>query len=177
MKKEKMLRINEVSQVTQISRNTLYRYMRNDTLPYTELDGVRFIKAKDLKLIKPNNKRNRNNDESVLKELKELKEEVKSLHVTVTKLTHLLTQKEGVTVTPKVTQIDTQKVTQKSYNGNYEQRKQAVRDKLFPILDAYKEKGQGYPSTKDLAIEADISRGTCRKYRSEWEELQEKGSI
>ncbi|WP_443083617.1 AlpA family phage regulatory protein, partial [Vibrio sp. HI00D65] len=24
-----MLRINEVSQVTQISRNTLYRYMRN----------------------------------------------------------------------------------------------------------------------------------------------------
>lgn len=177
MNNTKMLRINEVSRITQISRNTLYRYMRNDTLPFTEIDGVRFIKASDLKLIKKTTKPTGSNNESVLKELQELREEVKQLHVTVTALTHLLTQNKSATITDKVTSLVTPKVTRKTSKGNYEQRKQAVRDKLFPILDGYKEKGQGYPSTKDLAVEADISRGTCTKYRKEWEELQEKGTI
>lgn len=170
------LRVNEAVRVTGISRNTLYRYMRDGKLSYIEEDGVRYLDRQEINQITPTEVAQQDlfHVSSVTPDTSsnaELCAEIKALRSTVTQLTKAL-----VTLSDAVTRIaDTQKpVTPAkkssipSATSDNERRAKEAQAKVFSVLERYKDAPK-MPSIRAMAEEAGVERGTFAKHKKSWD--------
>jgi transcriptional regulator of acetoin/glycerol metabolism len=182
-----LLRINEAVRVTGISRNTLYRYMRNGKLSYTEKDGVRYLDRHEINKITPTDLAQQDlfSDKSDTpqlhlgdaKAIKELTQEVAALRTTITLLTSALS--DIVTVVSKLQTRPVPSQTrqiQASVSDN-ERRTLEAQRKVWAALEQHKANGGKLPSIKVMAEEIGMDRGTFSKHKKTWELQQSDVSV
>lgn len=175
---ESLLRINEAVRVTCISRNTLYRYMRDGKLTYVERNGVRYLKRSEINAITPTDLAQQDFFSSKSDTQKvtgdtpsnaELCAEIKELRNTITHLTKAL-----VTLGDTVTRIGDVTVPvivpKKStpVKGDNERRAEEAQSKVFKVLEKYKD-ADTLPSITAMATEADVNRGTFARHQKAWD--------
>lgn len=182
-----LLRINEAVRVTGISRNTLYRYMRNGKLSYTEKDGVRYLDRTEINTITPTDLAQQDlfSDKTDTPQLhssytgaiKELTQEIAGLRNTVTLLTSVL---GDIVTAVSALQISTNppqtRQIQPSVSDN-ERRTLEAQSKVWAALEQYKANGGKLPSIKAMAEDIGMDRGTFSKHKKTWELQQSDVSV
>jgi AcrR family transcriptional regulator len=172
----KLLRVNEVVRVTGISRNTLYRYMRDKKLSYVEKGGKRYLDRKEINALTPTDLAQQDlfsvspdtqGDTPQLPSYAELCNEIKELRHSVTSLTAAL-----IEICDKVTRNDTPQAAPKSPKerpvSDNERRATEAQAKVFKVLEQYKDDDK-MPSIRAMAEEAGVERGTFSKHKKTWE--------
>lgn len=180
---ESLLRINEAVKVTCISRNTLYRYMRDGKLTYVEKNGVRYLKRSEINAITPADLAqqdlfsSKSDTQKVTDDTPsnaELCAEIKELRNTITHLTNAL-----VTLSDAVTRISDVTVPVKapkkspSPTGDNGKRAEEAKSKVFKVLEKYKDADK-LPSVIAMADEANVNRGTFSRHQKTWNDLNTK---
>lgn len=172
------LRVNDAVRVTGISRNTLYRYMRNNKLSYVEKGGKRYLDRKEINALTPTDLAQQDlfsvstdtqSDTPQLPSYAELCNEIKELRHSVTSLTAAL-----IEICDKVTRNDTpQVVSSPSKNrpvSDNERRANEAQAKVFKVLKQYKDADK-MPSIRAMAEEAGVERGTFSKHKKTWDSI------
>ncbi|MFA0541926.1 helix-turn-helix domain-containing protein [Vibrio sp. 10N.222.52.B7] len=171
-----MLRVNDAVKVTGISRNTLYRYMRDNKLSYVERGGKRYLDRKEINALTPTDLAQQDlfsvssdtkSDAPQLPSYAELCNEIKELRHSVTSLTAAL-----IEICDKVTRNDTPQVVSSSPKdrpvSDNERRANEAQAKVFKVLEQYKDADK-MPSIRAMAEEAGVERGTFSKHKKTWE--------
>ena len=172
----KLLRVNEAVRVTGISRNTLYRYMRDKKLSYVEKGGKRYLDRKEINALTPTDLAQQDlfsvspdtqSDTPQLPSYAELCNEIKELRHSVTSLTSALMK-----ICDKVTRIDTPQTAAKPQHkrsvSDNERRATEAQAKVFNVLEQYRDDDK-MPSIRAMAEEAGVERGTFSKHKKTWE--------
>lgn len=170
-----LLRINDACQVTGLSRNTLYRKMKDGSLSYTEKDGVRWVKVSSLKAFMQSDNCNSDISLGITNDNSELVSALHGLTQAINKLCDIVTSSDtacdSVTVTNKsnvtspIAQNDTGLV------GKNLRESQENEKKVFSLLDSYVSRDMKMPLQKVLAKEIGMSVETFRKYQKKWEKI------
>ena len=172
----KLLRVNEVVRVTGISRNTLYRYMRDKKLSFVEKGGKRYLDLKEINALTPTDLAQQDffsvstdtqSDTPQLPSYAELCNEIKELRHSVTSLTSAL-----IEMCDKVTRNDTPQAAPKPQKerpvSDNERRATEAQAKVFKVLEQHKDDDK-MPSIRAMAEEAGVERGTFSKHKKTWE--------
>ena len=171
-----MLRVNDAVKVTGVSRNTLYRYMRDNKLSYVEKGGKRYLDRKEINALTPTDLAQQDlfsvstDTQSTTPQLPsyaELCNEIKELRHCVTSLTAAL-----IDICDKVTRNDAPQVVSSPPKdrpvSDNERRANEAQAKVFKVLEQYKGADK-MPSIRAMAEEAGVERGTLSKYKKTWE--------
>jgi predicted site-specific integrase-resolvase len=181
-----LLRINDAVRVTGISRNTLYRYMRDGKLSYTEKDGVRYLDRSEINAItptdlaqqdlfndKPDTQQLHSSDTGVIKELTH---EISELRNTITLLTSALSDIVTIVSELQTRPVPFQAKQIPSPVSDNERRTLEAQSKVWAALEQYKANGGKLPSIKAMAEGIGMDRGTFSKHKKTWE-LQSDVSV
>lgn len=146
-----MLSILEVCQMTGKSEKTIYRMMSNGKLPYSQIEGKRFVEEENVWALIPN--------KASLDKKDSLEQKISTLTNEIIRLSDLI---ESL--------IDSKNTYQTSSN---EMRAQKAKSRLFEELDKLKETNEipmyrNAPSVTGIHKITGIDRGTISKYLSEW---------
>ncbi len=157
------LRVNGACHVTSLSRNTLYRYMKSGSLPFEEVEGVRWLDISDLKALAHKNSKvipeiSTSNDVSALSQ------EIHALTEQLTRLCNLLeSQSDNVTVKKRNGDTPIAGVS------DNERRAKEAQDKVWAVLEQYKTTKEPMPSIRAMSETAGVERGTFAKHKRTWE--------
>lgn len=162
-------RVNEVCQVTGLSRKTIYRKMEKGILPFFIENGRRYIKNSDLDifLTSIHNQVNVKKNECCCVRLHE---EVTQLRLEIEKLTLSI---ESMTQ-PKDTVKEALPIPKKNNNsklsGDNAKRSEEAKQRLFLALSTMEEIPlyRGKPSITGIYRATGIDRGTISKYIDEY---------
>ncbi|ENM3803748.1 hypothetical protein NTH48_003277 [Vibrio cholerae] len=133
------------------SEKTIYRMMSNGKLPYSQIEGKRFVEEENVWALIPN--------KASLDKKDSLEQKISTLTNEIIRLSDLI---ESL--------IDSKNTYQTSSN---EMRAQKAKSRLFEELDKLKETNEipmyrNAPSVTGIHKITGIDRGTISKYLSEW---------
>ena len=169
------LRINDVVELTGLSRNTLYRYMREDSLKYTEINGIRYLEQSDVDTLIVKKTRVKSDitddtlsDVSVLcNAIYKLTNEISNIsnllhNISVSKLCNDVALKEQ----PKKESVS--KGVTGNVSGDNIRRQNEAYTAVVEVLESYIESGKRMPMQKEMAAQAGVSPDTFRKHHNIW---------
>ncbi|EOW9280381.1 TPA: helix-turn-helix domain-containing protein [Vibrio cholerae] len=161
-----MLSILEVCQMTGKSEKTIYRMMSNGKLPYSQIDGKRFVEKEDVWALIPN-KASLDKRDSLEQKISTLTNEV----IRLGGLIELLIDSKGASQTSS--SDEEQRNTRQHKTSSNEIRAQKAKSRLFEELDKLKKTNEipmyrNAPSITGIHKITGIDRGTISKYLSEW---------
>jgi transcriptional regulator of acetoin/glycerol metabolism len=171
------LRVNEAVRVTGISRNTLYRYMRNGKLTYIEKDGVRYLDRKEINAITPTTlvqqslfpvSTDTKGDTPELPSYADLCNEIKELRYSIMSLTDVLADMRDKVKRNDTHQSPPKHQTKQPALSDNERRSNEAKAKVYKVLEQYKDSDK-MPSIRAMADEAGVERGTFSKHKKTWE--------
>lgn len=162
-----MLSIVEVCQMTGKSEKTIYRMMNNGKLPYTQIDGKRFVDRESILSILPNKNKIEKQD-NLEQKISTLTNEI----IRLSTLVETLINRQESSIQPKSTSEDLTFKKQQKISSN-EIRARKAKIKLFEALNELKESDsipiyRGTPSITGIHRLTGIDRGTISKYIKEW---------
>ncbi|MDY7588613.1 helix-turn-helix domain-containing protein [Vibrio cholerae] len=165
-----MLSILEVCQMTGKSEKTIYRMMSNGKLPYSQIEGKRFVEEENVWALIPN--------KASLDKKDSLEQKISTLTNEIIRLSDLIESLIDSKNTYQTSSNDeeqryaTQVKRQHKISSN-EMRAQKAKSRLFEELDKLKETNEipmyrNAPSVTGIHKITGIDRGTISKYLSEW---------
>lgn len=166
-----MLSIIEVCQMTGKSEKTIYRMMNNGKLPYTQINGKRFVDRENILNLLPNK------DEIEKKDNLELK--ISTLTNEIIRLSNLVETLVNNQESSKLInnasedQVSPPPFKKQHKISSNEIRAQKAKNKLFEALDDLNHSGnipfyRNAPSVTGIHNITGIDRGTISKYLQEW---------
>ncbi|EGQ8494478.1 helix-turn-helix domain-containing protein [Vibrio cholerae] len=165
-----MLSILEVCQMTGKSEKTIYRMMGKGKLPYSQIEGKRFVEEEDVWALIPN--------KASLDKKDSLEQKISTLTNEVIRLSGLIESLIDAKSTSQTSnndegQKDKTQVKRQNKISSNEMRAQKAKSRLFEELDKLKETNEipmyrNAPSVTGIHKITGIDRGTISKYLSEW---------
>ncbi|ENM5863962.1 helix-turn-helix domain-containing protein [Vibrio mimicus] len=152
------------------SEKTIYRMMSNGKLPYSQIDGKRFVEKEDVWALIPN--------KALLDKKDSLEQKISTLTNEVIRLSSLIeslidSKSTYQTSSNNEEPRDTTKLKRQHKTSSNEMRAQKAKSRLFEELDKLKEINEipmyrNAPSVTGIHKITGIDRGTISKYLSEW---------
>ncbi|HDL8941436.1 TPA: helix-turn-helix domain-containing protein [Vibrio cholerae] len=152
------------------SEKTIYRMMSNGKLPYSQIDGKRFVEKEDVWALIPN--------KALLDKKDSLEQKISTLTNEVIRLSGLIeslidSKSTYQTSSNNEEPRDTTKLKRQHKTSSNEMRAQKAKSRLFEELDKLKEINEipmyrNAPSVTGIHKITGIDRGTISKYLSEW---------
>lgn len=150
------LRVNDACKVTGLSRNTLYRYMRDGRVKFEEIDGVRWV---DISNLRPSR-----DEMDTSGDVSELSHAIHELTKQVARLCNLMEQdRDTVTVKKR------NKPSSKLHVSDNERRAKEAQNKVWAVLEQFRTSKEPMPTLIAMATMAGVERGTFAKHKKTWD--------